>query len=216
VLETDPSSLISVTLSGTGALLVCILAAYPMPTYAPVLNDQQIADVLTFIRAGWNSNARPCARPTSRSCASRCRLRDRCRSGFALQARGLRRRLLDRSADIDDEFRARCPALEITHVIEAETHDHGCGRLAGVPRRHGPDRGAGVARQSRPKRAPPRRPESSPPGEGPTFVVPKTSNTTRAKRKADTRPPKKRRDRAGRRRRDRHAGPGDTRPEDDH
>jgi mono/diheme cytochrome c family protein len=63
VLETDPSSLISVTLSGTGALLVQgIPAAYPMPKYAPVLNDQQIADVLTFIRSGWNSNA-PAVRP---------------------------------------------------------------------------------------------------------------------------------------------------------
>jgi mono/diheme cytochrome c family protein len=28
-----------------------------MPKYAPVLNDKQIADVLTFVRAGWNNGA---------------------------------------------------------------------------------------------------------------------------------------------------------------
>jgi alcohol dehydrogenase (quinone), cytochrome c subunit len=58
VLEKDPSSLISVTLNGTHDLVIQgIPAAYPMPRYAPVLNDQQIADVLTFIRAGWNNGA---------------------------------------------------------------------------------------------------------------------------------------------------------------
>ncbi|MFL6639856.1 MAG: cytochrome c, partial [Paraburkholderia graminis] len=34
-----------------------IPAPYPMPKYAPVLTDQQIADVLTFVRAGWNNGA---------------------------------------------------------------------------------------------------------------------------------------------------------------
>ncbi len=58
VLEPDPSSLINVTLNGTGDLIIGgIPAAYPMPRYADVLNDQQIADVLTFIRAGWNNGA---------------------------------------------------------------------------------------------------------------------------------------------------------------
>jgi mono/diheme cytochrome c family protein len=58
VLEKDPSSLISVTLNGTHDLVIQgIPAAYPMPRYAPVLNDQQIADVLTFVRAGWNNGA---------------------------------------------------------------------------------------------------------------------------------------------------------------
>ncbi|WP_133645375.1 cytochrome c [Paraburkholderia flava] len=58
VLETDPSSLVNVTLNGTGDLVIQgIPAPYPMPKYAPVLNDQQIADVLTFIRAGWNNHA---------------------------------------------------------------------------------------------------------------------------------------------------------------
>jgi mono/diheme cytochrome c family protein len=27
-----------------------------MPRYSPVLNDQQVADVLTFIRGAWNNN----------------------------------------------------------------------------------------------------------------------------------------------------------------
>lgn len=58
VLERDASSLINVTLNGTGDLIIQgIPAAYPMPHYADVLNDQQIADVLTFIRSGWNNGA---------------------------------------------------------------------------------------------------------------------------------------------------------------
>jgi mono/diheme cytochrome c family protein len=63
VLEKDASSLISVTLNGTGDLVVQGMpAAYPMPKFAPLLNDQQIADVVTFIRTGWNSDA-PAVRP---------------------------------------------------------------------------------------------------------------------------------------------------------
>jgi mono/diheme cytochrome c family protein len=58
LLEKDASSLINVTLNGTQDLVIQgIPAPYPMPKYAPVLNDQQIADVLTFIRAGWNNGA---------------------------------------------------------------------------------------------------------------------------------------------------------------
>jgi mono/diheme cytochrome c family protein len=56
VLEKDASSLINVTLNGTGDLVIGgVPAPYPMPRYAPVLNDQQIADVLTFIRGAWNN-----------------------------------------------------------------------------------------------------------------------------------------------------------------
>ena len=58
VLENDASSLINVTLNGTGDLVIQgIPAPYPMPSYSGVLSDQQIADVLTFIRAGWNNKA---------------------------------------------------------------------------------------------------------------------------------------------------------------
>jgi mono/diheme cytochrome c family protein len=58
VLEKDPSSLINVTLNGTHDLVIQgVPAPYPMPRYSPMLDDQQIADVLTFIRAGWNNGA---------------------------------------------------------------------------------------------------------------------------------------------------------------
>jgi mono/diheme cytochrome c family protein len=58
VLERDPASLVNVTLNGTGTLVIQgIPAAYRMPKYADVLDDRQIADVLTFIRAGWNNGA---------------------------------------------------------------------------------------------------------------------------------------------------------------
>jgi mono/diheme cytochrome c family protein len=56
VLEKDASSLINVTLNGTGDLVLDgVPAPYPMPRYAPVLNDRQIADVLTFVRGAWNN-----------------------------------------------------------------------------------------------------------------------------------------------------------------
>ncbi len=56
VLEPHPASLINVTLNGTEDLVIQGLpAAYPMPKFGDVLSDQQIADVLTFIRAGWNN-----------------------------------------------------------------------------------------------------------------------------------------------------------------
>jgi mono/diheme cytochrome c family protein len=56
VLEKDPSSLINVTLNGTRDLVIQgVPATYPMPRYSPVLNDRQIAEVLTFIRAGWGN-----------------------------------------------------------------------------------------------------------------------------------------------------------------
>jgi mono/diheme cytochrome c family protein len=58
VLEENPSSLINVTLNGNHNLVIQgIPAAYPMPKYAQTLSDEQIADVLTFIRAGWNNAA---------------------------------------------------------------------------------------------------------------------------------------------------------------
>jgi len=58
VLESNAVSLINVTLNGTDDLVIGgIPAPYPMPKYADVLNDQQIADVLTFVRAGWNNGA---------------------------------------------------------------------------------------------------------------------------------------------------------------
>jgi len=58
VLEKQSLSLINVTLNGTEDLVIAgIPAPYRMPAFASVLDDQQIADVLTFIRAGWNNGA---------------------------------------------------------------------------------------------------------------------------------------------------------------
>jgi len=58
VLGTDPVSLINVTLHGAQDLVIQgVPTAYGMPAYADVLNDQQIADVLNFVRAGWNNGA---------------------------------------------------------------------------------------------------------------------------------------------------------------
>lgn len=60
VLEEQSLSLINVTLNGTDPLVIDGLPApYPMPSFDGVLNDQQIADVLTFIRAGWKNGAPP-------------------------------------------------------------------------------------------------------------------------------------------------------------
>jgi mono/diheme cytochrome c family protein len=58
VLAQDPSSLINVTLNGTADLVINgVPSPFPMPGFAAVLNDQQIADVLSFVRAGWNNGA---------------------------------------------------------------------------------------------------------------------------------------------------------------
>jgi len=58
VLTSDPASLVNVTLNGAQDLVIQgVPAPYPMPKFAGVLSDRQIADVLTFIRAGWNNGA---------------------------------------------------------------------------------------------------------------------------------------------------------------
>ena len=58
VLEADASSLINVTLNGSDTLVIDgVPSAYPMPAFSNQLNDRQIADVLTFMRAGWNNGA---------------------------------------------------------------------------------------------------------------------------------------------------------------
>ena len=60
VLQSDTSSIINVTLNGTSDIVIQgIPAPYPMPKYESVLTDQDVADVLTFIRAGWNNGAPP-------------------------------------------------------------------------------------------------------------------------------------------------------------
>jgi mono/diheme cytochrome c family protein len=45
-----------VTLNGAEELVINGLpAAYPMPKFSSVLTDQQVADVLTFVRSDWNN-----------------------------------------------------------------------------------------------------------------------------------------------------------------
>jgi alcohol dehydrogenase (quinone), cytochrome c subunit len=58
VLDTDPSSLINVVLNGSMPLVVKGTPdAYRMPQFRLQLTDQQIADVVSFIRAGWGNGA---------------------------------------------------------------------------------------------------------------------------------------------------------------
>jgi mono/diheme cytochrome c family protein len=62
LLEKDPSSLVNVVLNGSGQLVIDgVPAPYPMPSYRAVLNDQDIADVLTFTRHSWSNNREPVA-----------------------------------------------------------------------------------------------------------------------------------------------------------
>lgn len=58
VLKTNATSLINVTLNGAQDLVIDGLpAAYSMPKFANVLSDQQIAEVVTFVRSAWNNHA---------------------------------------------------------------------------------------------------------------------------------------------------------------
>ncbi len=60
VLDTDPSSLINIVLNGSAPLVVKgNPAPYRMPQYRAQLTNQQIADVVTFIRNGWGNGAPP-------------------------------------------------------------------------------------------------------------------------------------------------------------
>lgn len=58
VLSEDPSSLISIVLRG-GKMAVTrdAVTGLTMPDFAWRLDDQQVADVLSFIRSGWGNNA---------------------------------------------------------------------------------------------------------------------------------------------------------------
>jgi mono/diheme cytochrome c family protein len=60
VLDRDPASLINIVLNGSAPLVVKgNPAPYRMPQYRVLLNNQQIADVITFIRGGWGNSAPP-------------------------------------------------------------------------------------------------------------------------------------------------------------
>jgi mono/diheme cytochrome c family protein len=60
VLDGDPSSLINLVLNGSVPLVVKGTPdAYRMPQFRLQLGDQEIADVVSFIRNGWGNNASP-------------------------------------------------------------------------------------------------------------------------------------------------------------
>jgi alcohol dehydrogenase (quinone), cytochrome c subunit len=60
VLGSDPSSLVNIVLNGSTPLVVKGTPdAYRMPLFRLQLNDQEIADVVSFIRAGWGNQASP-------------------------------------------------------------------------------------------------------------------------------------------------------------
>jgi mono/diheme cytochrome c family protein len=59
VLDHDPSSLINLTLNGSFPLVAKgVPDAYRMPQFRQQLSDQDIADVLTFVRRGWGNEAK--------------------------------------------------------------------------------------------------------------------------------------------------------------
>jgi mono/diheme cytochrome c family protein len=58
VADKDAASLINVVLNGSNPLVVKGRPdAYRMPQFREQLNDQQIADVITFIRKSWGNHA---------------------------------------------------------------------------------------------------------------------------------------------------------------
>jgi mono/diheme cytochrome c family protein len=60
VLDSDPSSLINLVLNGAEPLVVKGTPdAYRMPQYRIQLTDDEIANVLSFVRAGWGNAAPP-------------------------------------------------------------------------------------------------------------------------------------------------------------
>jgi len=60
MMDPDPSSLINVVLNGSPQLRPQgIAASYNMPKFRTVLNDEQIAQLVSFMQASWNHNLPP-------------------------------------------------------------------------------------------------------------------------------------------------------------
>ena len=60
VADPSPASLINIVLNGSLVVVVDGMPdAYRMPQYRVLLNDQEIADVVTFIRTSWGNKAAP-------------------------------------------------------------------------------------------------------------------------------------------------------------
>lgn len=55
VLEPDPSSLINITLNGTPFIVLHgVPSPFPMPGFRAALNNQDVADVVTYLRTAWH------------------------------------------------------------------------------------------------------------------------------------------------------------------
>ena len=60
VLDGDPSSLINLVLNGAEPIVVKGTPdAYRMPQFRVQLTDEEIAEVLSFVRGGWGNGATP-------------------------------------------------------------------------------------------------------------------------------------------------------------
>ena len=60
VVDRDPSSLINMTLNGSARVVVAGMPdAYRMPQFRVLLKDEEIAQVVSFIRASWGNKAEP-------------------------------------------------------------------------------------------------------------------------------------------------------------
>jgi mono/diheme cytochrome c family protein len=58
VLDTDPTSLINITLNGSSRVVVAGMPdAYRMPQFRVLLKDDEIADIVGFIRSSWGNRA---------------------------------------------------------------------------------------------------------------------------------------------------------------
>ena len=58
IMDPDPASFINIVLNGSSRLIVDGTPdAYRMPGYRLLLTDQEIAEIITFVRQGWGNNA---------------------------------------------------------------------------------------------------------------------------------------------------------------
>lgn len=60
VMDPDPASLINITLNGSSRIVVEGMPdAYRMPQFRVLLKDEEIADIVSFIRSGWGNKGAP-------------------------------------------------------------------------------------------------------------------------------------------------------------
>jgi mono/diheme cytochrome c family protein len=60
VLDTDSTSLINITLNGSARVVVAGMPdAYRMPQFRVLLKDEEIADIVSFVRSSWGNRAAP-------------------------------------------------------------------------------------------------------------------------------------------------------------